>query len=597
MKRIVSLLLSLVLLLSFTVPVLATQSEEKKETINLSHLDSLNEEITIDGRDMLITHIYSEYPDYKWVDASGEGIACVDDVARAAIVFLTDFESNRNETSLEKAKKLLNFVMYMQAEDGEFYNFIYEDLTINKDGPTSKKSFDWWAARGMWALGYGYKIFENIDSEYASQLEEHFLLGNEALQAQINEDYGQYKMIHGIAVPEWITGYDAMSNALLGLSEYYSATPNHIVKDSMLKLGEGLSDYQYGDFDKYPFNAHLGWDGSSTLWHAWGSSQSFALAKAGKVLKKQEWIQSARDEADHLFTHLLVTGMIKEMAPTPTNDEQIAYGVNMIVQGFLEVYKATHDKKYASYAGLAGSWFTGNNDANIAMYDPETGRGFDGINGINGKVNLNSGAESTIEAILALQAIKENPLANQYLNAKTMDRHTKTIIEAEDFATENGNPKIINPDGPWTGDALYSGSLVSLGDKEAIHQKINIEKGQYLLFVALEKKYSLESESYLTVHLDGRKVGRIIVSDSPDHDYLTLENIGKSTNLKKGEHTLTLKAEGELPVLLDNIVLQPVKEFAAFSIKKNKKILLERDFNEQTIKLTHYYNHNKYSMR
>ncbi|MFP3339295.1 hypothetical protein R0J91_15065, partial [Micrococcus sp. SIMBA_131] len=67
--------MSLVLLLSFTAPVLATPSEEKKETINLSHLDSLNEAITIDGTDMLITHIYSEYPDYEWVDASGEGIA------------------------------------------------------------------------------------------------------------------------------------------------------------------------------------------------------------------------------------------------------------------------------------------------------------------------------------------------------------------------------------------------------------------------------------------------------------------------------------------------------------------------------------------
>ena len=103
--------------------------------------------------------------------------------------------------------------------------------------------------------------------------------------------------------------------------------------------------------------------------------------------------------------------------------------------------------------------------------------------------------------------------------------------------------------------------------------------------------HSLESESYLTVQLDGKNVGTILISDSPDHDYLTLENIGKTTNLKKGEHTLTIKADGELPVLLDNIVLQPVKEFATFSIKKNKLILLERDFNEQTIEISNYNNH------
>ncbi|WP_260412329.1 hypothetical protein [Alkalihalobacillus sp. TS-13] len=34
---------------------------------------------------------------------------------------------------------------------------------------------------------------------------------------------------------------------------------------------------------------------------------------------------------------------------------------------------------YAKYAGLAGSWFTGNNDADFAMYEPETGRGYDGL--------------------------------------------------------------------------------------------------------------------------------------------------------------------------------------------------------------------------
>jgi hypothetical protein len=38
------------------------------------------------------------------------------------------------------------------------------------------------------------------------------------------------------------------------------------------------------------------------------------------------------------------------------------------------------------------------------MWDPATGRGFDGI--INeGKINLNAGAESTIEALLALQEV------------------------------------------------------------------------------------------------------------------------------------------------------------------------------------------------
>ncbi|WP_053216099.1 hypothetical protein [Guptibacillus hwajinpoensis] len=587
MKQVISLLVTFVLLISYGAPTLAKQANGKESIINLSHLDSLNEEVTIDGTEMLITHIYSEYPDYDWVDASGEGIAAVDDVARAAIVYLTDYENNKNQASLEKARKLLNFVMYMQAEDGEFYNFIYEDLSINTDGPTSKKSFDWWAARGMWALGYGYKVFEKVDSDYALQLEDHFLLGNEALQNEINDTYGEYDWVHGVQVPRWITGFDAMSNALLGLSEYYSIKPKESVKDSMLKLGTGLSHYQYGDFDTYPFSAHLGWDGSPTLWHAWGSSQSFALAKAGKVLNKPEWVQSAKDEADNLFTHLLVTGMIKEMAPTPTKDEQIAYGVNMIVQGFMETYKATNETKYARYAGLAASWFTGNNDANFAMYDPETGRGYDGINGDTGKVNYNSGAESTIEALFAMQAITSNNKANKYLNARTLTRFTKSIIEAETFTAANGSPEIIKPESPWTGDALYSGDLVLLEDEEAIKKEISLEKGKYLVYAAIEKKHSLKHENFLNVHLDGENVGRILVSNSTDDSYLTLIKVGETSHLEEGKHTLTLKANGETAVI-DNIVLQPVKESAVFSVKKNKSIILERNFQAGTIEMSKY---------
>jgi hypothetical protein len=55
--------------------------------VNPSHLDHLYEEIEIGGKTMAIVHIYSDYPDYKWVEAKGEGIACIDDVTRAAIFY------------------------------------------------------------------------------------------------------------------------------------------------------------------------------------------------------------------------------------------------------------------------------------------------------------------------------------------------------------------------------------------------------------------------------------------------------------------------------------------------------------------------------
>jgi hypothetical protein len=577
----INALLSLALLFSFAGPASAKDIQNTGTNINLSHLNFLDQDVTINGREMLITHVYSEYPNYQWVDAAGEGIACVDDTARSAIVFLNDFEQTKNQDSLNKAKLALNFIMHMEANDGEFYNFINKDLSINTDGPTSKKSFDWWAARGMWALGYGYKVFNKVDPQYAKELNNSFLLANNALQKKLNPNYGKYSTIHGYQVPAWIDGYDAMSNALLGLSEYYTATPNSIVKDSMIKIGEGLTRFQFGSYDQYPFDAHLDWSGSPTLWHAWGSAQSFALAKAGYVLHKEEWIQSAKKEADYLFTHLLVNGTINQMAPTLAKDQQIAYGVDMLVQGFSELSKVTHDPSYAKYAGIAASWFTGNNDAQFAMYDPANGRGYDGLNGVTKKVNMNSGAESTIETLMALQAIRNNPDAEKYLDAKTIERHTQSVLEAENFLPSQGNPQIITPQSAWTGDASYSGDIVGLhpgdGLKTAIHSD---KKEDVLLYAAVEKKHLPQGTIFLDVYVNNKLVGSSNVSNSSDTDYLTLIKVGKIATLNKGSNTISVSLRGNQnqTVNLDNIVIQPTIESARFQTDNHQIIEIDRSF-------------------
>jgi hypothetical protein len=587
----INILLSFILLFCFAVPVSAKELKNPGININLSHLNFLNEKVKIDGKEMLITHVYSEYPNYQWVDASGEGIACVDDTARAAVVYLNDYEQTKNQDSLNKAKLALNFVMHMQASDGEFYNFINKDLSINKDGPTSIKSFDWWAARGMWALGYGYKVFNKIDPEYAKELNNSFLLANNALQKKINPNFGKYSTIHGYQIPAWIDGFDAMSNALLGLSEYYTASPNPIVKDSMMKLGEGLEKFQFGSFDDYPYGAHLDWNGSPTLWHAYGSSQTFALAKAGQVLHKEQWIQSAKKEADYLFTHILVNGMINEMAPTMAKDQQIAYGVDMLVQGFSELSKVTHGKTYANYAGIAASWFTGNNDAQFTMYDPKTGRGYDGLNGVTKKVNMNSGAESTIEALMALQAIRNNPNAQKYLYAKTIERHTQSVLEAENFLPSQGNPQIITPQNQWTGDASYSGNIVGLLPGDGLKTTIQSNKKEdVLLYAGVEKKYLPQGTLFLDMYVNNKLVGSSNVSDSKDTDYLTLIKVGKLATLNKGSNTVSVSLRGNQNIMvnLDNIVIQPAIESALFQTDHHTFIEIDRDFIHKKIVLRNF---------
>ena len=148
-------------------------AQEQSSLVNFKHLEHLTEKIELNSDTVSIVHIYSNYPDYKWIDAkeSGpEGIACVDDAARAAVVTLRRFELTHDSSKLAEARSLLKFVAAMETEDGEFYNFVLADHTINRTGKTSYKSFGWWAARGVWSMSLGYRVFKDIDTAFASRL-------------------------------------------------------------------------------------------------------------------------------------------------------------------------------------------------------------------------------------------------------------------------------------------------------------------------------------------------------------------------------------------------------------------------------------------
>jgi hypothetical protein len=98
--------------------------------------------------------------------------------------------------------------------------------------------------------------------------------------------------------------------------------------------------------------------------------------------------------------------------------------------GLARLFETTGKREYAVMAGLAASWFTGNNPAGALMYDSTTGRGLDGIRD-SGTVNLNSGAESTVEALLTLLEVEKFPEARGYLRYR---RITGTSTPSEVWA-------------------------------------------------------------------------------------------------------------------------------------------------------------------
>src|SRR5438445_10591478 len=91
---------------------------------------------------------------YEARESGVEGVACVDDAARASSLLYRLWAATGNEALKQWAEGLLDFVLWMYAGDGLWHNFIYNRAGVrNVDGPTSAKGINLWQARATCALG------------------------------------------------------------------------------------------------------------------------------------------------------------------------------------------------------------------------------------------------------------------------------------------------------------------------------------------------------------------------------------------------------------------------------------------------------------
>ncbi|HUQ42540.1 MAG TPA: hypothetical protein VM052_08565, partial [Candidatus Limnocylindrales bacterium] len=84
--------------------------------------------------------VYADATDraFPAADLGYEGVACVDDAARAIVLMLDLWESTHLAQVRAWAAALLDFVVYMQEPDGRFVNFIWDwEGRRNDRGPTS----------------------------------------------------------------------------------------------------------------------------------------------------------------------------------------------------------------------------------------------------------------------------------------------------------------------------------------------------------------------------------------------------------------------------------------------------------------------------
>jgi len=418
-------LYSIILIFVITL-VGCTKNSAQNNTsiINTQHLEHLYQEIEIDNSKIGTIWIYSDAPDYTLVTDEDEGYTCVDDVARALVFYCRQYKVNPLNDYLEKIKSLSKFVLYMHANNGYYYNFMFPDKQINTTHQNSIPTPNFWTWRAFWALSEMSLINNDELTELQEEAKTQMASLTQKIHTLFQTPYENIE-VEGFTMPRWMETYgsDQISVIILGLTNYYKINPDESIKNLINILGESIITVQYGSNNQFPYGAFMSW---KNIWHAWGNAESYALLKAGNELNIESFVTHALKEVDNFYPYCIEQGFLHEFYIRMVDDSiqtynlrkfpQIAYSISPMILASVEAYHVTNSEKYAVMAGEMGSWFFGNNAVNQIMYNTSTGVVFDGIDN-ESSFNHNSGAESTIEALLSLQAIETSATATQILKA------------------------------------------------------------------------------------------------------------------------------------------------------------------------------------
>jgi len=204
----------------------------------------------------------------------------------------------------------------------------------------------------------------------------------------------------------------------------------------------------------------------------------------------------------------------------------------------------------------------------VSMYDPATGRTFDGLEA-DGRINRNSGAESTIHGLLSMLALDARPDVAMAATARNerVEQLSWTLIEAE-AGTLRGAAQVVTPASAWTGESLWSnGKYVELLPGGRVTNSVTLsaaQAGRYRLLPVFDHQEAAP-RSIGTRHRFGNVPLGIVWHGgagapgvSPTSGYLDIGNVGSDRTLAAGPVAIESAYVGEgAPVRLDALLLQP----------------------------------------
>jgi hypothetical protein len=294
-------------------------------------------------------------------EAGFEGVACVDDAARALELYCELWNCTRLDWSLAWCEGLLDFVLAMQDEDGRWINFIRDwQGTPNRVGRTSVAGGGFWQARAMLALAKAALVFDDPRISDALSRGLPHLTDNPAPP--------DVRCLHVLTVLA-LQARDEREGLRHVLStwcdELVACSVGVVLMNNSLEEGEP---------------------------HLWAHYQEAALADASVYLNRPELLEAACRSGEALFGGLIRSGFDRHQTSP--------YDVATSYDAMTHLAHASGDQNYAVLANEAREWFGGRNPAGQPVYDRAKGRVADGID--DGQLNDHSGAESNIVAAQTL---------------------------------------------------------------------------------------------------------------------------------------------------------------------------------------------------
>ncbi len=116
-------------------------------------------------------------------------------------------------------------------------------------------------------------------------------------------------------------------------------------------------------------------------------------------LQSLKWLLSIQSAEDGHFRPIGSNGWYRRGGERAQFDQQPTL-THATVSACLQAFRATEDYFWLEKARIAFEWFLGRNDLGLALYDPNTGAGYDGLH--VDRLNQNQGAESTLAWLLSL---------------------------------------------------------------------------------------------------------------------------------------------------------------------------------------------------